>query len=210
MYASDIAPFPLQHYSLQLTIGLLHRKLSWTPLICVEISLLAAKYRPTFGRIFAKRPADSLGAKISWTGGCRSKATVCLCLRQKQVFLIELLGTWFRFLIKQIRRDSPNTDAFYVWDKIGFFTYWLPDHHVVLCFDLPSALQSRLQSTLSSNQDKFRVNDPYSIHTFIVEEVSSLFDISVWSLRDLVRMVEKVTSLGIPRTSYHSKINTGT
>ena len=179
-------------------------------MICGEIFLLAAKYRPIFGRIFAKRPADSLGAKISWTENCRSKATVCWCLRHKQVFLIKLLGTWFRFLIKQIRRDSPNTDAFYVWDKIGFFTYWLPDHHVVLCFDLPSALQSRLQSALSSNPDKFRLNDPYSIHTFIVKEVSSLFDISVWSLRDLVRMVEKVTSLSIPRINYHSKIDTGT
>lgn len=117
-----------------------------------------------------------------------------------------MLGTWFRFLIKQVIRESLSTDACYVWDKIGFFTTWLPaDHHVILCFDLPFALQSRLQSSIISNQDNISLNDPYSLHTIIVEEVLSLFDISVWSLRDSVRMVEKVISLSILRNIYQTK-----
>lgn len=185
--------FSPQHYYLQLHIDLLRRPSSWTPLICVEIFRLAARYRLAFGLPFVKMPAVFLDAKIIWTRNSRSKATVCLCLRQKQVPLIWLLGTWFRFLIKHITRDSPSTDISYAWDKIGFFTNWLPaDQHVILCFDLPGALQSRLQSALSSSPDKFSFNNPYSLHATIVEEVVSLFDISVWSFRDAVRMIEKV------------------
>lgn len=147
-------------------------------------------------------PTGFSGAKMVWTGASRSKATVRLCLLQKQLFLIKRLGTWFRFLIKQTIRDSSGTDASYVWDNMGFFTNWLSaDHQVILCFDLPLALQSTLQSALSSNQDNLSLNDPYSLHTTIVEEVLSLFDISVWSLRDSVRMVEKV--MNTMRTDYH-------
>lgn len=169
---------------------------SWTPLTCVEISLAATKSRPAFGLLFAKRPAGSLGAKMGWTADSRSKATVRSVLRQKEVFLIELSGTWFRFLIKQTKRENASTDVSYVWDKLGFFTNWFPaEQHVILCFDLPSALQSRLQSTLSSTQEEFSLNDPYSLHATIVEEVLATFDTSVWSLRNLVRRVEKVISL---------------
>ena len=165
---------------------------------CVEISLAATKFRPVFGLIFAKRPAGFLGAKMSWIRDSRLQATVGLCLRQKEVFLIEPSGTWFRFLVKHTEREKASTDASYVWDKLGFFTNWFPaDQHVILCFDLPSALQSRLQSTLSSNQEKFSLNDPYSLHATIVKEVLAIFDTSVWSLRNLVRMVEKVMSLCI-------------
>ena len=185
--------FTPRHYCLQLIVGLLRRPFSWSPLICVEIFLATARYRLAFGRLSVKMPAGFSDAETLWITNSRSKAIVCLCLCQKQVFLIELLGTWFRFLIKQIKRDSPSADASYVWDKAAFFTTWLPtDHHVILCFDLPCAPQSRLQSALSSNPDTFCLNDPYSLHAIIVEEVLSLFDISVWSLRDSVRMVEKV------------------
>lgn len=192
--------------------GLLRRTFSWTPLTCVEISLAATKYRPVFGRISAKKPAGFLGAKMGGTGDSRSNATVRLCpRRQRDVFLIELSGTWFRFLIKQTKRENPSTDPSYVWDKIGFFTNWLSaDQQVILCFDLPSTLQSRLQSTLPSNSENFSLNDPYSLHATIVEEVSATFNNSVWSLRDLVRMVEKVISFCILRTNTSRKTNTGT
>lgn len=99
-------------------------------------------------------------------------------------------------------RDCPNTNAFYVWDNMGFFTNWLSaDHQVTLCFDLPLALQARSQSALFLDQG-LNLNDPYSSHTIIVGEVLSLFDLSVWSLRDSVRMLEK--GMSIMRTDYMS------
>lgn len=128
-----------------------------------------------------------------WTDFCQEASGFFGCQdgwdRRQQV---KCHSTWFRFLIKQTKRENPSTDPSYVWDKIGFFTNWLSaDQQVILCFDLPSTLQSRLQSTLPSNSENFSLNDPYSLHATIVEEVSATFNNSVWSLRDLVRMVEK-------------------
>jgi hypothetical protein len=76
---------------------------------------------------------------------------------------------------------------------MGFITKWSPpNRNVVICFDAPRALQTRLEEVLSSDREKREVHDPYALHSVIVDEVLAIYDSSVWSLRDLVRSVEQV------------------
>ncbi|KAK6502261.1 hypothetical protein TWF506_002844 [Arthrobotrys conoides] len=110
--------------------------------------------------------------------------------------------TWFRFLVKtvvQLKNETGGikTTAFgnpqyeYYWHKMGFFSTWSPKgHQSVLCLDCPPEFVVHIRNSLSSvGGESFQI-DPYCFHPYIVGGVISIFDASIWALRDLVRMTE--------------------
>ncbi|SPO02354.1 uncharacterized protein DNG_05027 [Cephalotrichum gorgonifer] len=121
---------------------------------------------------------------------------------------------WSRFVIKQTHdRLSPKPDflrhhsmppgttisaapvhgkqsAQYGWEwyEMGFFVRWSaaePSRTAVLCCDVPSALQASLRYALrASGAERVRFSDPYSVFGVVVQEVISLYDSSVWAMRN--------------------------
>jgi hypothetical protein len=69
-------------------------------------------------------------------------------------------------------------------------TRWHPASHTefVLCLDAPVDMQKRLSLQVPSIDRK----DAYAWHTVFLAEIRDLYDTSVWSLRHLVRGIEKV------------------
>ncbi|OCK81526.1 purine and uridine phosphorylase [Lepidopterella palustris CBS 459.81] len=70
------------------------------------------------------------------------------------------------------------------WYEMGFLVHWRPDNTTILCLDLPEPLQASIQSALSSSTDEIDFSDPYSFFSILLHEVLSLYDSSVWSLRN--------------------------
>ncbi|KAH0552956.1 hypothetical protein GP486_006846 [Trichoglossum hirsutum] len=102
-------------------------------------------------------------------------------------------GTWFQLLAKRPSCGDSARGTPYKWHKMDFVTKWSPpNQNVVLCFSTSRDSQDQLRDALSSRLENRNVCDPYMLHTVIVDEVLSIFDRSVWSLRDLVLSVEKV------------------
>lgn len=84
----------------------------------------------------------------------------------------------------------------YYWFEMTFFTRWTtPGGHTVLCLDVPDAALARLQALFLSPSKTLDLSDIYSPHLVIVDEIIRLFDISVWSLRNIVRTTELVRLL---------------
>ncbi|KAF7510282.1 hypothetical protein GJ744_006978 [Endocarpon pusillum] len=70
------------------------------------------------------------------------------------------------------------------WYEMCFFVHWAPLSTKILCFDLPEPLQKTVQSALASNTDKINFSDPYSVFLVLFYELLSLYDSSVWSIRN--------------------------
>ena len=62
----------------------------------------------------------------------------------------------------------------------------------MICFDIPPTLHDRLQILFLSPSIIPKLSDIYSLHTLVIDEIIKLFDKSVWSLRDIVRVTEMV------------------
>ncbi len=76
---------------------------------------------------------------------------------------------------------------------MGFFTRWTsPGGQIIFCFDVPQTLHDRLQTHFLSPSTMPKLSDVYSLHLVIIDEMIKLFDKSVWSLRDIVRVTELV------------------
>lgn len=122
------------------------------------------------------------------------------------------LDHWSRFIVKQTHeRLQPNpafarhhaasparaglskpihsensTQYGWTWHEMGFFVQWKPlTGTTVLCFDLPQALQTSVQAALGRDPGgKVYSSDPYSLFAVLIEELLSLYDASVWSIRN--------------------------
>ena len=73
-----------------------------------------------------------------------------------------------------------------------FLSLWTPQHTRILCIATPREFKEQLQHTLANLSSDMDSVDPYSLHIPLVEVLLTLYDQSVWSIRDLVRDVEKV------------------
>lgn len=62
----------------------------------------------------------------------------------------------------------------------------------MICFDIPLTLHDRLQTLFLSPSIIPQLSDMYSLHVLVIDEIIKLFDKSVWSLRDIVRVTEMV------------------
>ena len=57
----------------------------------------------------------------------------------------------------------------------------------------PDELRKDLEDFLLENPNSLNFTDPFAMHMPLIDRVIKMYDISVWSVRDLVRMVEKVS-----------------
>ena len=95
--------------------------------------------------------------------------------------------------MKQVLQSASLNHRDYEWYEMGFFTHWTSiGWKVILCFDTPQALQNQVQTALSSPSRILDLSDIYSLHIILVDKIVELFDISVWTLRDLIRAMEMV------------------
>ena len=81
----------------------------------------------------------------------------------------------------------------YTWDEMSFITKWTVDASIVVCFDVPKAVQAGLKTSFKKRPSAELV-DIYAMHVTIVDEFVKIFDMSVWAFRDDLRRIEKVHS----------------
>lgn len=85
----------------------------------------------------------------------------------------------------------------WLWYEMTFFARWLRtdsmDSVTILCFDLPNHLQKSIQSSLSSSMEEPKPSDPYCVSSFLISEIITLYDDSVWSLRNHISAREAVS-----------------
>jgi len=113
--------------------------------------------------------------------------------------VLETLNTFFRFLIKEPMNSETvwsktvqKINTSYIWHRLGFFTSWRPTNFlIVLCFDLPPSIMSSISTFLLSPQNDLQLLEPFSVHTVLLEHVIKLYDIALWSFRDIIRDLEK-------------------
>jgi hypothetical protein len=75
---------------------------------------------------------------------------------------------------------------------MGFFASWKPLGLLTLiCFDLPTKSQSKLQSMIDSHT--VDISNPYSAFLLILDELLRLYDDSVWSIRNHISQWEAVS-----------------
>ncbi|KAE9370170.1 hypothetical protein N431DRAFT_308690, partial [Stipitochalara longipes BDJ] len=101
-------------------------------------------------------------------------------------------ASWVQFIIKQPKSCMDGLlNRVFVWHKVSFYAQWSsPQNTTVLCFNVQSAMRERFQAHLKDTIDNSNLYDPYSFYVPLMREVLSLFDFSIWSLRDMVRFIE--------------------
>lgn len=129
--------------------------------------------------------------------------------------------SWSRFLIKQTYKTLRPKRSFieyqpagipihgpktivngWEWFEMGFFVHWRPSQTTtVLCFDTPEKLQSLLGLALRRNGSNIDTADPYSLLSTLIDQVITLYDESVWSMRNHVCAAEAVR-LSISRRNF--------
>ena len=62
---------------------------------------------------------------------------------------------------------------------------------VVFFINLPTDLEEQIQERFSTTHK----DNPFIWHTILIQRVKVLYDDAVWSMRDLVRSVEKVRDI---------------
>lgn len=89
--------------------------------------------------------------------------------------------------------EESNHKIEYDWDRFNIFTVWNPSTHqtTILAFDLPDARINQMRSLLLDGLQKSEMNDPFWMYPRLLDDVVSLQDESVWSVRHLVRAIEK-------------------
>lgn len=78
-----------------------------------------------------------------------------------------------------------------------FFLYWTPARCRLLGVGVPKDFARHVESTLAM---EMRFNDdglmPCSLYPPVLEVLLSLYDASVWAIRNIIRVVEQVQCLG--------------
>jgi hypothetical protein len=72
-----------------------------------------------------------------------------------------------------------------------FLSIWEPDRYMLLCIDTPNGFREELQHSLEREQ-KLDLQDPFAFFLPLMDQIITLYDHSVWGIRDLIRQVEKV------------------
>src|SRR4051794_35703727 len=93
-------------------------------------SQVHSRYQRHFGRPSRKKPAASSAVKMAKTQTV-SKDTVCMTHLHERKNDVDEIGTFFRFLVKEVKQPKPTNahdvrraEFYYEWYKLGFFTDW--------------------------------------------------------------------------------------
>lgn len=78
---------------------------------------------------------------------------------------------------------------------MNFFSLWEPGRCTILCVDTPGNFREQLEQHVKSEKGQIDLNDPFALHIPLMDQIITLYDQSVWSIRDLIRRVEKVPLL---------------
>lgn len=124
-----------------------------------------------------------------------------------RVFVVDadiLLGTWFRFEIKFMRKPVKGKN--YAWHKIICLTRWSLKQNVVFCFATTEAFKHfktsfDFKNPSASTPLGLDFGRPYAVHALIIREILYLFDNSVWGMRDLARIAEMVGGGPLKKTN---------
>lgn len=115
---------------------------------------------------------------------------------------------WFRCLLKMVQKiDTESHDAEphdsnpeyapgkkgYRWYEMSFFSRWDDSGtSQVLCVDTPFDFPDELQKLLEKQDQPLNFLDPFAMHISVVDQIIVYADVSVWRVRDPVRLLEKV------------------
>ena len=123
--------------------------------------------------------------------------------------------TWFRYLTKMVRKidhfqdkhkphDSEEeyvtskkaVEKGYEWFEMSVFTRWDNSGKCrVLCIDTPPDFPDRLRDALllkpKNTLPFFEQADPFALHADLLDIMLVYSDISVWRVRDPIRLLEK-------------------
>jgi hypothetical protein len=91
--------------------------------------------------------------------------------------------------------DSSSVQHGWEWYEMTFFVHWkLCENTTIICFNAPEKIRTSLQVTLTSRENDLDCTDPYSIFSFLTWELLTLYDTSVWTLRNHICDWEAVCS----------------
>lgn len=91
----------------------------------------------------------------------------------------------------------------YKWHEMTFCTRWDAEHSAVLCIGVDPSFEHLLYDTLNRMWKELPPSDPWSLHVPLLEATVALHDQAVWSVRDIVRNVEKVRESMISQDSIY-------
>ena len=105
---------------------------------------------------------------------------------------------WFRTLIK-IAHSNGNLS--YKWHEMTFCFRWNAQCSVMLCLGVDAAFQNQLELALHHMWPEVQAVRSLSLLIPLVEAIVVMYDRSVWSVRDVVRQAEKVSTSTVSRST---------
>jgi hypothetical protein len=109
-------------------------------------------------------------------------------LVQKPVLIFVSVGTWFRCLVKMLLEDGRE----YHWHEMTYLSIWQNcGRRQILCIDTPGCFAPQMQRALEG-KPLLSPQDPFAMHSPLLDEIVSVYDKASWSLRAPIRMFEKV------------------
>ncbi|OCK73627.1 hypothetical protein K432DRAFT_387294 [Lepidopterella palustris CBS 459.81] len=74
-----------------------------------------------------------------------------------------------------------------------FLTYWNGGAGVMFCINTPASMEKNLITTLEKEDPTpLDARDPFAMYIPLMDEIVKLYDESVWSIRDVLRRIEKI------------------
>ena len=116
----------------------------------------------------------------------------------EEPILTSTLDIWFRTLIKIA---SMNGKMSYKWHEMTFFCRWDAECSITLCLGVDAAFQNHLQQALHDIWPDIQASRSFSLLIPLVEAIVTMYDRSVWSVRDIVRQAEKVRTCEASRST---------
>lgn len=116
--------------------------------------------------------------------------------------LTSVTAMWLRCLTKLVRRLDVGAGTAYTaggiheqaysWFEMEVFVHWkAPDNCRIICIDTPKDFQDALLTALQESPP-LQMADACAMARHVVQQVVSVFEMTVWRLRDCVRSLEQV------------------
>ncbi|KAH7131009.1 hypothetical protein EDB81DRAFT_129965 [Dactylonectria macrodidyma] len=112
---------------------------------------------------------------------------------------ISAINSWARFFVKLL--DEKRQDK-YKWYKLNAFIRWFASTQqtIILIFDPPPAMKANIPTPILANPRLDHLLDPFWAYTHLVEDIVSMQNAAVWTMRNYVRNTEKNRMASMPPT----------
>lgn len=121
----------------------------------------------------------------------------------KEMLLTAAADVWFRVLVKSTH-SAKNLS--YNWHHMTFCFRWDPERCSILCIGVGPLFQSLLQETLQRMEPLMQHSEPYSMLVPLIEAIVAMYDQSVWSVRDVIREAEKVSTAYLAQNAIDAEL----